>query len=479
MIRLGPGNKGLLRRGAHRVGGGKIRLSAMIRLGPGNKGLLRRGSPGWRARTYFFILRRGARRVGGGKNRLGDDPSRVESSPWPPNFRAATPLPIELWILATPGFIPHWAGGGKIRLENFFFPGEALTGLEVLEVEGSVSKISCSQERRSPGWRRGDPSRKFLVPRRGAHRAGGGKIRLEHFLSQKRRSPDWRWKDPSRKFLVPKERRSPGWRWKDPSRGISYSQERLAGLEVERSVGLEVERSVSKISCSRSGARRAGGGKIRLENFLFQGEALTTLEVERSVSKISCSQAGWRWKDPSRKFLVPRSGGKIRLENFLFHGEALTGWRWKDPSRKFLVPRSGAPHRAGGGKIRLENFFFSGEALAGLEVERSVSKISCSQEWRSPGWRWKDPSRKFLVPRRGARRAGGGKIRLENFLFPGEALTGLEVERSVSKISFFQERRSPGWRWKDPSRKFLVPRRGAHWVGGGKIRLGEFPIRRK
>ena len=74
---------------------------------------------------------------------------------------------------------------------------------------------------------------------------------------------------------------------------------------------------------------------------------------------------------------------------------------------------------------------------------------------------------------------GDGKIRLENFLFPGEALTGLEAERSVSGFfyshgweaersvsGFFysEERRSPGWRrkWKDPSRKirlgiFLFP----------------------
>ena len=44
----------ILRRGAHRVGGGKTRLSVMIRLGPG----------------YIFILRRGAHRVGGGKIRL-------------------------------------------------------------------------------------------------------------------------------------------------------------------------------------------------------------------------------------------------------------------------------------------------------------------------------------------------------------------------------------------------------------------------
>ena len=54
--------------------------------------------------------------------------------------------------------------------------------------------------------------------------------------------------------------------------------------------------------------------------------------------------------------------------------------------------------------------------------------------------------------RRGAHWAGGGKIRLGDFSFPGKALTGLEAGRSVSGISRFQERRSPGWRREDPSR---------------------------
>ena len=79
---------------------------------------------------------------------------------------------------------------------------------------------------------------------------------------------------------------------------------------------------------------------------------------------------------------------------------------------------------------------FTGEALTGLEAERSVSGISCSQK---------------------------------------KALAGLEAERSVSGISCPQKRRSPGWRRKDPSRGFLVPRRGAHRVGGGKIRLSANP----
>ena len=54
--------------------------------------------------------------------------------------------------------------------------------------------------------------------------------------------------------------------------------------------------------------------------------------------------------------------------------------------------------------------------MTGLEAERSVSGISYSQERRSLVW--------------------SGKIRLGNFLFPGEAVTGLEAERSVSEISY-------------------------------------------
>ena len=78
-------------------------------------------------------------------------------------------------------------------------------------------------------------------------------------------------------------------------------------------------------------------------------------------------------------------------------------------------------------------------------------------------------------------------IRLGDFSLPGEALTGLEAIRSVSDLGIiksFKERRSPGWRWEDPSlhhdpslhndpsRGFLAPRRGAHRAGGNKIRLG-------
>ena len=69
---------------------------------------------------------------------------------------------------------------------------------------------------------------------------------------------------------------------------------------------------------------------------------------------------------------------------------------------------------------------------------------------------------------------------------------GLEAERTVSEmirlgpgyIFYSQERRSPGWRRKEPSRKIrlgrsvleldriLILRRGAHRAGGNKIRLG-------
>ena len=62
-------------------------------------------------------------------------------------------------------------------------------------------------------------------------------------------------------------------------------------------------------------------------------------------------------------------------------------------------------------------------ALTGLEAGRSVLG-------------------NFLFP-------GDGKIRLENFLLPGEAVAGLEAGRSVLKIYCSQERRSPGWRRED------------------------------
>ena len=200
----------------------------------------------------------------------------------------------------------------------------------------------------------------------------------------------------------------------------------------------------------RRGADRAGGGKIRLGDFLLPGEALTRLEAERSVSGISCSQErrlpGWRWKDPSRGFLAPRRGAHRAggVSGISCSQERRSpGWRWKDPSRGLLAPTRGA-HRVGGGKIRL-----------GDDPSRTMI-YSYSQERRSPGWRWKDPSG---ISCSQERRSPGW-----DFLLPGEALNGLEAGRSVSGIYCSQERRSPGWRLEDPSRGFLAPRRGAHRV---------------
>ena len=65
---------------------------------------------------------------------------------------------------------------------------------------------------------------------------------------------------------------------------------------------------------------------------------------------------------------------------------------------------------------------------------------SYSQERRSPGWRRKDPS-------------GGGKIRLGDFPIP---------------------RRGGHW-----AGDFPIPRRDCHWAGGGKIRLMEILIPRR
>ena len=60
----------------------------------------------------------------------------------------------------------------------------------------------------------------------GAHRAGGWKIRLgplELKSLKERRSPGWRREDPSWGFLA----RSPGWRLEDPSRGFLAPSWRL------------------------------------------------------------------------------------------------------------------------------------------------------------------------------------------------------------------------------------------------------------
>ena len=214
------------------------------------------------------------------------------------------------------------------------------------------------------------------------------------------------------RFFCSQERRSPGWLWKEPSLGDDPSR---------------ILRSAHRVGC----------GKNRLSAMIRLGPGHIFFILRRGARRVGC--------------------GKNRLLAMI-----RLGW---NRSRGLLASELQRLFRLSYGSL-LHLDLFPGEAV----TERSVSKISCSQERRSPGWRWKDPSWGFLIPRRGARRAGGGKIRLENFLFPGEALTGLEAERSVSKISRSQERRSPGWRRKDPSRKFLVPRRGARRAGGGKIR---------
>ena len=237
-------------------------------------------------------------------------------------------------------------------------------------------------------------------------------------------------------FLIP-SKRSLVWRWNDPSLGISYFQER----------------------------RSLGGGKIRLANSYSQESAHWSGD-----GKIPR-------KDPSREISYSQQRRSLV-------------WQ-KDPSRM----------------IRLGpwNFLFLGEAVTGLEAERSVLGISylqerCSLVWRRKdpsgeflilrrGAHWsvrrKDPSWEFLIPRRGAHWSGGGKIRLGNFLFPEEALAGVEAERSVSGIPIPKERRSLVWRRKDPSRmirfgpwNFLFPGEALTGLEAersvleGKIRLG-------
>ena len=125
--------------------------------------------------------------------------------------------------------------------------------------------------------------------------------------------------------------------------------------------------------------------------------------------------AGWRRKDPFRGFLAPSGleaersvSGISCLLVFRRGAHRAGGGKIRLGPGTVSLLDSGA-HWAGGGKIRLGNFLLLGEALTGLEAERSVSD--------------------FLLPR-----AGGGKIRLGDFLLAGEALTGLEAARSVSDL---------------------------------------------
>ena len=158
MIRLGAGALILaLRSGAHRAGVGKIRLGAGALILTLRRGAHRAGVGKTRLGAGVLItLRRGARRAGVGKIRLG-----------------AGALILTLRRGA------HRAGVGKIRLKERRSPGwgrkdpsrttiysyskerrgrkdpsrsrRSPGGLEAIR---SVSGISCSQERRSPGWRR-------------------------------------------------------------------------------------------------------------------------------------------------------------------------------------------------------------------------------------------------------------------------------------------------------------------------------------
>ena len=150
----------------------------------------------------------------------------------------------------------------------FLSTGEALTGLGSGRSVSDLGFNSYSKERRSPGWRWEDPSRTLgliLTPRRGAHRAGVGKIRLgagalitlrrgAHragvgkirlgagaLITLRRGAHRAGREDPSRSRgfnSYSKERRSPGWGREDPSRTTIYScsKEALTGLGSERSV---------------------------------------------------------------------------------------------------------------------------------------------------------------------------------------------------------------------------------------------------
>ena len=178
---------------------------------------------------------------------------------------------------------------------------------------------------------------------------------------------------------------------------------------------------------------------IRLGDFLLSGVALAGLEAGRSVN-ISLLRSG-----------AHRAGGwKIRLGDRSGARRA-GGWKIRLGPGNISLLRSGA-HRAGGQKIRL-----------------GPGEYKSFKEWRSPGWRWKDPSRTWEYksfkewrspgwrledPSRGAHRVGGGKIRLGpgNISLLGSGAHRVEAERSVSVISCSQERRSPGWRPEDPSR---------------------------
>ena len=94
-------------------------------------------------------------------------------------------------------------------------------------------------------------------------------------------------------------------------------------------------------------------------------------------------------------------------------------------------PRDGSSSLQPGERLFLRD-------LNSQEMERSVSDL-----WNSS------------LLRRGAHRAGGWKIRLGDFLLPGDG----KIRLGPLELKSLKERRSPGWRLEDPSRGFLAPRR--------------------
>ena len=147
------------------------------------------------------------------------------------------------------------------------------------------------------------------------------------------------------------------------------------------------------------------------------------------------------------------------------------------PWHKGLLERGA--HRAGGGKIRLgpwekaflkerrSNSLRRGAHWSGVgKIRFGPWEKDYSQERRSLVYKWKDPSRTWEKDYSQERRSLVWRWKDPSRTRRGAALTGLEVERSVSD-----------------RRKKNSLRRGAHWSGGGKIRLGpwerEFPKERR
>ena len=116
-------------------------------------------------------------------------------------------------------------------------------------------------------------------------------------------------------------------------------------------------------------------------------------------------------------------------------------------------PLERGAHRAGAGKNRL---FFQQAVLSAFGL---VCGARAPRERRSPGGRWKDPSRTWAISYSKERRSPGWRWK--------------DPSRTWA-ISYSKERRSPGWRCKDPSRTRTF---FSFTAGGGKIRLGDDPSR--